>query len=293
MRPINLNEETLIQDGAVQTHKLQSLHTILSTGSVLPARSFNYVYNEVKSDVQLVSISGGTDIMGCFVGPCPGLHPLPGEIPGPLLGMAIESWDEDGRRLFGESGELVCTQPFPSQPLYFWGDDLGKKYHQAYFSKFKGIWAHGDYCKINPESGGLVLLGRSDGTLNPNGVRFGSTEIYNIVEAFPEILDSLCVAQRGERGEERAVLFLKPSPGYKLNLELCTKLRQAIRNSLSPRHVPAVLLEIKDIPYTVSGKKVENAVRRVIEGEKPRLLGTLTNPESLSLFYNLPELQGY
>ncbi|XP_061417860.1 acetoacetyl-CoA synthetase [Lethenteron reissneri] len=276
-----------------ETHSLASLHTILSTGSPLKPQSYDYVYTHIKRDVLLGSISGGTDIISCFMGQNVTLPVHRGEIQACHLGMPVQSWNEQGEQVFGQSGELVCTKPIPCQPTHFWNDPDNKKYHKAYFAKFPGIWAHGDYCKINPKTGGIIMLGRSDGTLNPNGVRFGSSEIYNIVEAFEEVEDSVCVPQYGSDGDERVVLFLKMVPGRGLTQELDKRLRGAIRTALSARHVPALILETKDIPYTINGKKVEVAVKQVIAGQEVVQLGSLSNPGALELYRNLPELQGY
>uniref|UniRef100_H2L7H9 Acetoacetyl-CoA synthetase n=1 Tax=Oryzias latipes TaxID=8090 RepID=H2L7H9_ORYLA len=242
-----------------ETHNLQTLHTILSTGSPLKPQSYDFVYRCIKNNVLLGSISGGTDIVSCFMGQNPTVPVYRGEIQTRNLGMAVEAWSPDGKPVWGESGELVCLKPIPCQPTHFWNDENGSKYHKAYFSSFPGVWAHGDYCKVNPKTGGIVMQGRSDGTLNPNGVRFGSSEIYNIVEAFEEVSDSLCVPQYNSDGEERVILFLKMAPGKSFSPELVTKIKGAIRKALSARHIPGLLLETKDIPYTISGKKVEVA----------------------------------
>ncbi|KAK1328238.1 hypothetical protein QTO34_011805 [Cnephaeus nilssonii] len=276
-----------------ETHSLQTLHTILSTGSPLRAQSYEYVYTCVKSSVLLGSISGGTDIISCFMGQNVSLPVYRGEIQARNLGMAVEAWDEAGRAVWGESGELVCTRPFPCQPTHFWNDETGSKYRKAYFSKFPGVWAHGDYCKINPKTGGIVMLGRSDGTLNPNGVRFGSSEIYNIVEAFEEVSDSLCVPQHNQDGEERVVLFLRMAAGHAFRPALVQRIRDAIRSGLSARHVPSVILETKGIPYTLNGKKVEVAVKQVIAGKAVDHRGAFSNPEALELYRHVPELQGF
>ncbi|XP_042090444.1 acetoacetyl-CoA synthetase isoform X3 [Ovis aries] len=237
----------------VETHSLQTLHTILSTGSPLKAQSYDYVYRCIKSSVLLGSISGGTDIVSCFMGQNPSIPVYKGEIQARNLGMAVEAWNEQGKAVWGESGELVCTKPLPCQPTHFWNDENGSKYRKAYFSKFPGVWAHGDYCRINPKTGGIVMLGRSDGTLNPNGVRFGSSEIYNIVEAFEEVLDSLCVPQYNKNGEERVILFLKMASGHTFQPDLVKRIREAIRLGLSARHVPSLILETQGIPALSGG----------------------------------------
>lgn len=271
------------------THKLDTLHTILSTGSPLKPQSYDYVYSHIKKDVLLGSISGGTDIISCFAGQNPTLPVYRGELQARNLGMSIECWNLDGEPVYDESGELVCTKPFPSMPTHFWNDEDGIKYHKAYFTMFQGVWAHGDFCAISSQTSGIVMLGRSDGTLNPSGVRFGSAEIYAIVEKIPEVADSLCVGQ-SVGGDERVVLFLKMNPGNSFNQDLVQKVKREIRNQLSARHVPAIVLETKDIPYTINSKKVEVAVKRIISGDDIKQRGALANPNSLDLYYNIPEL---
>ncbi|XP_026512801.1 acetoacetyl-CoA synthetase [Terrapene carolina triunguis] len=275
------------------THNLQTLHTILSTGSPLKSQSYEYVYKHIKSSVLLGSISGGTDIISCFMGQNVTIPVYKGEIQARNLGMAVEAWNDEGKPVWGESGELVCTKPMPCQPTHFWNDENGNKYRKAYFSKFPGVWAHGDYCKINPETGGIVMLGRSDGTLNPNGVRFGSSEIYNIVEAFEEVSDSLCVPQYNKEGEERVILFLKMASDQVFSQDLVKRIRDAIRIALSARHVPSLILETKGIPYTINGKKVEVAVKQIIAGKDVDQRGSFSNPETLDLYQNIPELQNF
>ncbi|KAM5238505.1 acetoacetyl-CoA synthetase isoform 2-T2 [Ctenodactylus gundi] len=236
---------------------------------------------------------GGTDIISCFMGQNPSVPVHKGEIQARNLAMAVEAWNEEGRAVWGESGELVCTKPIPCQPTHFWNDDNGSKYRKAYFSKFPGVWAHGDYCKINPRTGGIVMLGRSDGTLNPNGVRFGSSEIYNIVESFEEVGDSLCVPQYNRDGEERVILFLKMASGHFFQPDLVRRIRDAIRMGLSARHVPSLILETQGIPYTLNGKKVEVAVKQVMAGKAVEHRGAFSNPETLDLYRDIPELQGF
>ncbi|XP_057295195.1 acetoacetyl-CoA synthetase-like [Hydractinia symbiolongicarpus] len=276
----------------VQTHQLTSLHTILSTGSPLKPTSFDYVYKSIKSDVLLGSITGGTDIISCFAGQNTTLPVYRGEIQSRNLGMAVQSFNDEGVAVFDTAGELVCTKPFPSMPTSFWNDKDSSKYQKSFFQKFPGVWSHGDYCEISSKTGGVLMLGRSDGTLNPSGVRFGSAEIYNIVSAtnFSEISDSLCVGQQTKHGE-RVVLFLKMVDGYNLNDDLVKRIRSSIRQQLSARHVPGVILKINDIPYTASGKKVEVAVKRILNGEDIQQRGAFINPESLDLYYNIPELK--
>jgi len=274
----------------IKTHNLSSLHTILSTGSPLKPASFDYVYSSIKADVLLGSISGGTDIISCFAGQNPTVPVYRGEIQTRNLGMAVESWNDEGEAVYDESGELVCTKPFPCMPIYFWNDPQGLKYKKAYFNKFAGVWTHGDFCSISSLTGGILMLGRSDGTLNPAGVRFGSAEIYNIVERFEEVEDSLCVGQLTNEGE-RVVLFLKMANGFSFDNELVTRVKSTIRQRLSARHVPEIILETKEIPYTASGKKVEVAVKRILGGEHVKNRGALANPNSLDLYYDIPELK--
>ncbi|XP_052830459.1 acetoacetyl-CoA synthetase [Octopus bimaculoides] len=277
-----------------ETHNLKALRMILSTGSPLKPQSYDYVYNHIKSNILLGSISGGTDIIACFMGQNWTIPVYRGEIQSFALGCAMESWDENGHHVLGQSGELVCTKPFPSMPIYFWNDPQNFKYKKAYFSKFAGVWVQGDFCKINPDTGGIVMLGRSDGTLNPNGVRFGSAEIYQVVETFVEIQDCLCVAQRKMDGsDERAVLFIKMANNQQFTEELKKDICSHIRTSLSSRHVPARVLPIKDIPYTINGKKVEIAISKIISGQNVSQRGTLSNPESLDLYSNIEVLQNY
>ncbi|XP_078083168.1 acetoacetyl-CoA synthetase [Mustelus asterias] len=284
-------EETNLKPG--ETHSLQTLHTILSTGSPLKPLTYDYVYKHIKNNILLGSITGGTDIISCFMGQNVTIPVYRGEIQARNLGMAVEIWNEERQGLWGESGELVCTKPIPCQPTHFWNDESGSKYHKAYFAKFPGVWAHGDYAKINPKTGGITMLGRSDGTLNPNGVRFGSSEIYHIVEAFEEVMDSLCVPQYNKDGEERVILFLKMACNQVFTADLVKRIRYAIRVALSARHVPAFILETKDIPYTISGKKVEVAVKQVIAGKDVKQRSAFSNPESLDLYKSIPELQNF
>ncbi|XP_011380202.1 acetoacetyl-CoA synthetase [Pteropus vampyrus] len=277
----------------VETHDLRSLRMILSTGSPLRAQSYEYVYRCIKRNVLLASVLGGTDIISSFMGQNPTLPVYKGEIQGLNLGMAVEVWNEEGKAVWGESGELVCTKPVPCQPTHFWNDPDGSKYRKTYFSKFPGVWVHGDYCRINPKTGGIVVLGRSDGTLNPKGVRFGSSEIYNIVEAFEEVMDSICVSQYNKDGEERVVLFLKMASGHSFQPDLVRRVQNAIRIGLSARHVPSVILETQGIPYTFTGKKVEVAVKQAISGKPVGNCVGLLNPETLDWYRHVPELQDF
>ncbi|XP_041350326.1 acetoacetyl-CoA synthetase-like [Gigantopelta aegis] len=277
-----------------QSHKLDTLKMILSTGSPLKPLSYDYVYRDIKKDLLLASITGGTDIIACFMGQTWTLPVYRSEIQCSILGCNMQAWNEEGKPVYNTSGELVCLTPFPSMPVFFWDDPEGVKYKQAYFNKFPGVWAHGDFCIFNELTGGVVMLGRSDGTLNPNGVRFGSAEIYNIVESFKEIQDSVCVAQRSsDNMEERVILFLKMAPGSEFSQDLVTSLKASIRMSLSARHVPAVFLPITGIPHTISGKKVEVAVKLAIAGKDVPQRGALSNPDSVDLYYNIKSLNGY
>jgi acetoacetyl-CoA synthetase len=268
---------------------LSGLRAILSTGSPLSAEGFAYVYREVKGDLQLASISGGTDLNGCFALGNPIGPVYPGELQCRGLGMAVQVYGADGKAMVGEPGELVCTAPFPSMPLRFWDDPDGSRYRNAYFARYPGIWAHGDWCELT-EHGGMIIYGRSDATLNPGGVRIGTAELYRLVETFPEIADSIAVGQRWE-GDERVILFVKLAAGMALTEELTERVRRAIRENVSPRHVPARIVAVADIPYTVNMKKVELAVRHVIHGEPVKNRDALANPEALELYRDLPELR--
>ncbi len=273
----------------IKTHSLTMLRTIFSTGSPLAPESFDYVYREVKPDVQLASISGGTDIVSCFVLGCPILPVWRGEIQCRGLGMAVDVFDENGKPVRGEKGELVCTRPFPSMPLGFLNDPDGSKFKAAYFEKFPGVWAHGDYAEITDHDG-IIIYGRSDAVLNPAGVRIGTAEIYRQVEQLPEILEALAIGQQWN-GDVRVVLFVKLREGVALDAALTARIRQAIREGASPRHVPQKIVAVDDIPRTRSGKIVELAVRDVVHGRPVKNREALANPESLTFFENLTELQ--
>ncbi|EDV23760.1 uncharacterized protein TRIADDRAFT_26822 [Trichoplax adhaerens] len=273
----------------MKSHKLEKLRFIASTGSKLMPRSYEYIYNHVKKDVILASITGGTDIISCFAGHNPSVPVHLGEIQARNLGMAVESYSEVGKPVFGQNGELVCVKPFPCQPIYFWNDEDGSKYQKAYFSHFEGVWHHGDYCTIIPSTGGIIMHGRSDATLNPNGVRFGSAEIYRVVSKIPEVADSLCIGQPIPDGE-RVILFLKIREGERFTGDLIKAVKGKIRSELSARHLPAIILQTPDIPYTLSGKKVEVAVKKIICGEEVSYRNALQNPTSLDFYQNLPEL---
>jgi len=261
------------------------LNVIASTGSPLTNESFEYVYRDWKKDVQLASIAGGTDIVSCFVLGSPTLPVYLGEIQCKGLGMDVDCLDDVGKSLIDEQGELVCKSAFPSMPVYFWGDDRGAKYHNAYFDVFPGIWNHGDFIKIT-KNGGIIMLGRSDATLNPQGVRIGTAEIYRVVENLDEIEDTVVVGKK-EDGDELVVLFVKLKEGVSLTDELLKKLRSTIRTGCSPRHVPSIIKAVPDIPYTINGKKVEIAVKKIIHRQEVKNKDALANPESLDYFEGL------
>ncbi len=265
-----------------------ALKAILSTGSPLSNESFEYVYREWKEDVQLSSIAGGTDIISCFMLGNPMLPVYMGEIQCRGLGMDVDSFDEYGQSVTGKQGELVCKTAFPSMPVYFWNDAGGKKYHDAYFDVYEGIWRHGDYILLSAH-GGITMFGRSDATLNPGGVRIGTAEIYNVVENMDEVEDSVVIGQPWD-DDERVVLFVKLNEGYRLNDELKTKIAKLIRNNCSPRHVPAIILETPGVPYTLNGKKVEIAVKKAILGQEIKNKDALSNPEVLDYFEKLKGL---
>jgi len=273
-------------------HDLSSLRTILSTGSPLAFHSFDWVYSRVKKDVHLASISGGTDIVSCFAGGNPMLPVYRGELQCRALGMAVHVFNEDGAPIIGEQGELVCTRPFVSMPIGFWNDRDGSKYHAAYFDRYPGVWRHGDWCEIT-EHGGMIIYGRSDATLNPGGVRIGTAEIYRQVEQLPEILESVAIGQeiRGDAsGNVRVVLFVRLREGLTLDDALRDRIRKQIRDNTSPLHVPKQIVQVSDIPRTISGKISELAVRAVVHGRRVTNTEALANPASLELFENLPEL---
>jgi len=271
------------------THDLAALRAVLSTGSPLAPESFDWVYREVKRDLQLSSISGGTDIISCFALGSPVLPVRRGELQCRGLGLAVAVYDADGRELLGEPGELVCTRSFPSLPTGFWNDPDGARYRAAYFARYPGVWHHGDWAELRPE-GGLVIRGRSDATLNPGGVRIGTAEINRVVEQFAEVLESLVTAQRWG-GDERIVLFVHLRDGLVLDEELRERIRQRIRREETPRHVPARIVQVPAIPRTVSGKIVELAVRQVIHGEPVLNRDALANPEALAHFRDRDELR--
>ena len=272
-----------------KNYDLSSLRAILSTGSPLSMEGFEFVYKEIKSDLQLASISGGTDLNGCFALGNPMGPVYAGELQCRGLAMKVEAFDENGKSVINQQGELVCTAPFPSMPIYFWDDPDGKKYHSAYFDVYPNVWRHGDYIEIN-DRGGVVIYGRSDATLNPGGVRIGTAEIYRQMELLPEIEDSLVVGQNW-KNDVRVVLFVKLAKGFNLDDPLQEKIRTTIRNNTSPRHVPAKIIEIADIPYTLNMKKVELAVKKVIHNQPVLNKDALRNPEVLKYYENIDELQ--
>jgi acetoacetyl-CoA synthetase len=272
-----------------ESHSLASVKAILSTGSPLSHESFEYIYRDFKADVCLSSISGGTDILSCFVGGCPILPVYVGEIQAPGLGMAVEIWDEEGTPVRGSKGELVCTQPFPSCPVGFWNDPDGSKFRSAYFDSWPGIWAHGDYGEIT-EHGGFIIHGRSDAVLNPGGVRIGTAEIYRQVERIEDVVESIVIGQEWN-DDVRVVLFLILREGRALDDDLRARIRQSIRENTTPRHVPDKIIQVTDIPRTISGKIVELAVRNVVHGRPVKNTDALANPEALDYYRDLPELR--
>ncbi len=272
-----------------ETHDLNKLRAILSTGSPLAHESFDYVYRDIKENLLLASISGGTDIVSCFALGCPILPVYRGELQCLGLGMAVAIYDDNGQPVEQAKGELVCTSPFPSMPICFWDDPDNAKFRSAYFETFDNIWAHGDYGEIT-EHGGLIIHGRSDAVLNPGGVRIGTAEIYRQVEKVEEVLDSICVGQNWQ-DDVRVVLFVRLRDGVTLTDELIQRIRTTIRANTTPRHVPAKVVQVADIPRTISGKIVELAVRKVIQGEEVKNKDALANPEALELYRDLPELQ--
>ncbi|RPI68007.1 MAG: acetoacetate--CoA ligase, partial [Ignavibacteriales bacterium] len=262
-----------------------NLRSILSTGSPLSEENFNWVYKNIKDDLQLSSISGGTDIISCFMLGNPILPVYPGEIQCRGLGMKVEALNESGKSVIEEKGELVCTAPFPSMPVFFWNDPEGKKYKAAYFDDYPGVWKHGDFIKIT-ENDGVVVFGRSDATLNPGGVRIGTAEIYRVVESMEEIADSIVIGQKWNN-DIRIILFVVINQKYTLNDDLIKKIKQNVKTTASPRHVPVKVLAVKGIPHTINGKKVEVAVTRLINNEKVENTDALANPESLQYFKDL------
>ena len=273
----------------MKTHDLSSLRTLSSTGSPLSPEGFAWVYDSVKADIHLASISGGTDIVSCFVLGIPTEPVWSGEIQGAGLGLAVDVWDDAGKPIRGEKGELVCARAFPAMPIGFWNDPDGSKYRSAYFDRFENVWCHGDFAEWT-QHGGLVIHGRSDATLNPGGVRIGTAEIYNQVEQLPEIAEAICIGQDFD-GDVRVVLFVRLAEGAALDAELEKRIRTKIRTGASPRHVPARIVAVADIPRTKSGKITELAVRDVVHGREVKNKEALANPQSLELFRDLEALR--
>ncbi|ORY53091.1 acetoacetate-CoA ligase [Rhizoclosmatium globosum] len=277
-----------LKQDPMNSHNLSSIKIIYSTGSPLHHEQYDFVYSNIKKDVLLGSITGGTDICSLFAG-----HQVEGavhrgEIMCRCLGMSIESWDDNGKPVIGQPGDLVCTKPFPCMPVFFWDDESGEKYFNAYFANFENVWYHGDFMEVNPKTGGVVMLGRSDGTLKPSGVRFGSADLYNIMVAhfFSEVPDSLVVGQQ-YKNDERVIMFVKMAEGREFDADIEKRIKSKIRDELSARHVPAIILPVTDIPYTLTGKKVEIAVKKILKGETKLARTALANPNSLDLYIDL------
>ncbi|PWB74881.1 MAG: acetoacetate--CoA ligase [Anaerolineales bacterium] len=269
-------------------YDLSSLREISQTGSPLSTDGFDYVYSDIKTDLHFNSISGGTDINGCFAAGSPISPVFAGELQSPALGMKIKSYDEKGHPILDEQGELVCEAPAPSMPLYFWNDPDVSKYHKAYFDVYPGVWRHGDYILIHGDTGGVTFYGRSDAVLKPSGVRIGTAEIYAQMENLPEIADSLAIGQNYQ-DDQRVILFVKLADGYSLTDELMDKIKKTLRENASPRHVPAVILETPDIPYTLNMKKVESAVTNILNGRAVTNKDALINPGSLGYYEEIVE----
>jgi acetoacetyl-CoA synthetase len=278
-----------------RTHELGALRAVLSTGSPLAPPSFDWVYERVKRDLCLSSMSGGTDLIASFASGNPAGPVWRGELQARALGMAVDVFDDQGRPVRGRPGELVCTRPFPSMPVAFWNDPDGSKYRNAYFDYFPGVWRHGDWAELTTH-GGMIITGRSDATLNPGGVRIGTAEIYRQVEQLPEIVESLVIGQdvgddRGGDRDVRIVLFVRLRDGVTLDDGLRERIRRQIRENTSPHHVPKVIVPVADIPRTISGKITELAVREVVHGRPVKNVDALANPGALELFRDLPELR--
>jgi acetoacetyl-CoA synthetase len=271
-------------------YDLSSLKEIWQTGSPLSPEGFEYVYHEIKEDVWLNSSAGGTDINGCFCTGSPTSPVYAGELQFPALAMKVNVYDENGKPVVDQEGELVCEAPAPSMPLYFWNDPGDKRYKDAYFNVYPNVWRHGDYVKIDSETNGITFYGRSDAVLKPSGVRLGTAEIYNQVEKLEEIADSLAIGQNWE-DDQRIILFVKLAEGYQLTEDLKNKIKKTLREKASPRHVPAKIIEIPDIPYTLNMKKVESAVTNLIHGRPVLNRDALINPQSLDYYENIDELQ--
>jgi acetoacetyl-CoA synthetase len=273
----------------IRTHSLATVRSITSTGSPLVPESFDFVYTGIKRDVHLASVSGGTDIVGCFVSGNPIAPVWRGEIQTRGLGLAVDVFDEEGKSVCGQKGELVCRQGFPSMPVRFWNDPDGRRYHDAYFTKYPGVWWHGDYAEITDHDG-VIIYGRSDATLNPGGVRIGTAEIYRQVERLEEVLESLVIGQKWDN-DERVVLFVRLRDGIALSDALADRIKQQIRQNTTPRHVPARIVQVAEIPRTKSGKIVELAVREVVHGRPVKNREALANPDALEHFRDRPELR--
>ena len=271
------------------THDLSSVRTILSTGSPLLPESFDFIYSQIKSDVCVSSISGGTDTVGCFAAGNPNGPVFRGELQAKCLGMDVAIFSPEGKPVIGQKGELVCRNSFPSMPLGFWNDQTGNRFKSAYFDRFQGVWHHGDWAELT-ERGGLVIYGRSDATLNPGGVRIGTEEIYRQVEQLSEVEEAIAVGQETPDGDVRIVLFVRLINNIILDQDLQEKIRHCIREGASPRHIPSVILEVSDIPRTKSGKITELAVREVIHGRVVGNVEALANPDALSQFRGRKEL---
>ncbi len=273
----------------IEDFSLPELRAVLSTGSPLAPASFDFVYEAIGDDLQLASISGGTDILSCFALGNPILPVRRGELQCKGLGMATDIFDEDGNSVVGEHGELVCTRPFPSTPVGFWNDAGDARYHAAYFEKYPGVWAHGDFAEVT-EYGGLVIHGRSDSVLNPGGVRIGTAEIYRQVEKLDEVVESIAIGQNWNN-DVRVVLFVLLQDGVELSDELVERIRKTVRENTTPRHVPAKIISVPEIPRTRSGKIVELAVRSVVHGEEVSNTQALANPDALAYYRGLPQLE--
>ncbi|MBI9084823.1 MAG: acetoacetate--CoA ligase [Desulfobacterales bacterium] len=271
-----------------EIYDLSPLRAVLSTGSPLSAEGFEFVYDAVKSDLQLASIAGGTDLNGCFALGNPMGPVYASELQCRGLGMNVHAYDETGTPVIGQQGELVCISPFPSMPIHFWNDADGSKYHSAYFDVYPGVWRHGDYIVVT-ERGGVVMFGRSDATLNPGGVRIGTAEIYRQMDMLPEIADSVVIGQNW-KNDVRVILFVMMAEGHELTDDVIARIRSTIRTNASPRHVPAKIIEVPDIPYTLNMKKVELAVRKVVNNQPVKNKDALRNPEALDFYAKLPEL---
>jgi acetoacetyl-CoA synthetase len=273
----------------IETHDLSTMRSLLSTGSPLVPESFDYVYERIKCDVHLASISGGTDICGCFVLGNPAGPVWRGEIQACALGLAIDVFDDEGRPVRGEKGELVCTNVFPSMPVGFWNDPDGAKYRAAYFERFPNVWCQGDFVSRTKDDG-WVIYGRSDATLNPGGVRIGTAEIYRQVEQFDEVVEGIVIGQEWDN-DTRVILFVIMRDGITLDDDLTDRIRRRVRQNCTPRHVPSKVIQVSDIPRTKSGKITELAVRDVVHGRAVKNSDALANPESLDLYRDLPDLQ--